>query len=99
MVETWKRMGQDPTLRTGIVKMFADGVIESRTAAMLAPYPNSKSAGPPHPAAEAPKRTDGRPAEPVGRGAEPGRGHARQARAAGADPRDRRPGHPDVARR
>jgi len=52
MVETWKRMGQDPTLRTGIVKMFADGVIESRTAAMLAPYQNSKSAGQPNLSAE-----------------------------------------------
>ena len=48
MVETWKRMGEDPTVRTGIVKMFADGVIESRTAAMLAPYQNSKSAGAPN---------------------------------------------------
>jgi predicted amidohydrolase YtcJ len=48
MVETWKRMGEDPTVRTGIVKMFADGVIESRTAAMLAPYQNSKSAGEPN---------------------------------------------------
>src|SRR4029079_13097907 len=48
MVETWKRMGQNPTVRTGIVKMFADGVIESRTAAMLAPYTNSASAGAPN---------------------------------------------------
>jgi predicted amidohydrolase YtcJ len=48
MVETWNRIGQDPTLRSGIVKMFADGVIESRTAAMLAPYQNSKSAGEPN---------------------------------------------------
>jgi predicted amidohydrolase YtcJ len=52
MVETWQRIGQDPTLRTGIVKMFADGVIESRTAAMLAPYQNSKSAGAPNLSAE-----------------------------------------------
>lgn len=48
MVETWTKMGSDPTVRTGIVKMFADGVIESRTAAMLAPYQNSKSAGAPN---------------------------------------------------
>jgi predicted amidohydrolase YtcJ len=41
------RFGDDPTLRTGIVKMFADGVIESKTAAMLAPYAASRSAGEP----------------------------------------------------
>ena len=41
MEETRKRLGDDPTLTTGSVKMFADGVIESRTAAMLAPYENS----------------------------------------------------------
>ncbi|MEP7119146.1 MAG: amidohydrolase [Acidobacteriota bacterium] len=40
--------GDDPTLRTGIVKMFADGVIESKTAAMLAPYVGTKSAGVPN---------------------------------------------------
>ncbi len=44
--------GDDPTLRTGIVKMFADGVIESKTAAMLAPYVGSKSAGTPNMTAE-----------------------------------------------
>jgi predicted amidohydrolase YtcJ len=52
MVETWQRLGDDPTVRTGIVKMFADGVIESRTAAMLAPYANSTSAGSPNLSAE-----------------------------------------------
>lgn len=40
--------GDDPTVRTGIVKMFADGVIESKTAAMLAPYVGTKSAGTPN---------------------------------------------------
>ncbi len=35
-------------MRTGIVKMFADGVIESKTAAMLAPYVGIKSAGAPN---------------------------------------------------
>ena len=40
--------GDDPTLRTGIVKMYADGVIESKTAAMLAPYVGTKSAGAPN---------------------------------------------------
>ncbi len=44
----WKQYGDDPTVRTGIVKMYADGVIESKTAAMLAPYADSKSAGAPN---------------------------------------------------
>ena len=48
MVETWKGLGDDPIVRSGIVKMFADGVIESRTAAMLAPYANSTDAGAPN---------------------------------------------------
>ena len=48
MVETWKRLGDDPVVRTGIVKMFADGVIESRTAAMLAPYANVTTSGAPN---------------------------------------------------
>ena len=48
MDAAWKRFGEDPTVRTGIVKMFADGVIESRTAAMLAPYTRSTSAGAPN---------------------------------------------------
>ena len=43
-----QQYGDDPTVRTGIVKMYADGVIESRTAAMLAPYVGSKSAGAPN---------------------------------------------------
>ena len=44
----WKHYGDDPTVRTGIVKMFADGVIESQTAAMLAPYLGTRSAGTPN---------------------------------------------------
>ncbi len=44
----WKQYGDDPTVRTGIVKMYADGVIESKTAAMLAPYVGTKSAGAPN---------------------------------------------------
>ena len=44
----WKHYGDDPTVRTGIVKMFADGVIESKTAAMLAPYVGTRSAGTPN---------------------------------------------------
>jgi predicted amidohydrolase YtcJ len=48
MDETRKALGQDPTLTTGAVKIYADGVIESRTAAMLAPYEHSGSAGVPN---------------------------------------------------
>ena len=48
MDAAWKQYGDDPTVRTGIVKMFADGVIESKTAAMLAPYAGTKSAGAPN---------------------------------------------------
>jgi len=48
-VEGWeearRRLGDDPTVKVGIVKIFADGVIESRTAAMLEPYEGSNSAG------------------------------------------------------
>ncbi len=44
----WKQYGDDPTVRTGIVKMYADGVIESKTAAMLAPYIGTKNAGAPN---------------------------------------------------
>ncbi len=35
-----ERFGDDPLLKTGAVKLIADGVIESHTAAMLAPYNN-----------------------------------------------------------
>ena len=48
MEETRKALGNDPTLTTGAVKIYADGVIESRTAAMLAPYENSKASGAPN---------------------------------------------------
>jgi len=44
----WKQYGDDPTLHTGIVKLYADGVIESKTAAMLAPYVGTPSAGTPN---------------------------------------------------
>lgn len=48
MMAVWQRMGDEgPTLRTGIVKMFADGVIESRTAALIDPYPGSADRGTP----------------------------------------------------
>ena len=48
MDAAWRQYGDDPTMRTGIVKIFADGVIESKTAAMLAPYVGTKSAGAPN---------------------------------------------------
>src|SRR5260370_19642607 len=34
-------------LQTGIIKAFADGVVESRTAAMLEPYEGSSESGEP----------------------------------------------------
>ncbi len=34
----WRREFASPRLRPGVIKFFADGVIEARTAAMLAPY-------------------------------------------------------------
>ncbi|MEZ5291142.1 MAG: amidohydrolase [Vicinamibacterales bacterium] len=52
MDAAWKQYGDDPTVRTGIVKMFADGVIEAKTAAMLAPYVGTRSAGTPNMTAE-----------------------------------------------
>nr|MBA3270236.1 amidohydrolase [Acidobacteriota bacterium] len=48
MEAAWKKLGDDATLKTGAVKIFADGVIESRTAALLAPYTNSGTAGAPN---------------------------------------------------
>jgi predicted amidohydrolase YtcJ len=48
MDAAWKQYGDDPTVRTGIVKMYADGVIESKTAAMLAAYAGTSSAGAPN---------------------------------------------------
>jgi predicted amidohydrolase YtcJ len=47
-VQTWQRLGDDATLRGGFVKLAADGVIEARTAAMLAPYANSSGTGIPN---------------------------------------------------
>jgi predicted amidohydrolase YtcJ len=37
------RFADDPVLKAGAIKLFADGVIESHTAAMLAPYANRSS--------------------------------------------------------
>jgi predicted amidohydrolase YtcJ len=50
--EVWKRHPDNPVLKTGIVKISADGVIESRTAALLAPYVDSTVAGTPNYSAE-----------------------------------------------
>ena len=52
MEETRKALGNDPTLTTGAVKIYADGVIESRTAAMLAPYEHSQASGAPNMSAD-----------------------------------------------
>ena len=40
-------LASDPWLTSGILKGFADGVIESRTAAMLAPYEGTDATGAP----------------------------------------------------
>ncbi len=48
-IEAAKRAHHDPFVRAGTVKFFADGVIESNTAAMLAPYSNNPATrGTPH---------------------------------------------------
>ena len=39
----WRAHPDTPFLKTGIIKMFLDGVIETNTAAMLAPYANDQS--------------------------------------------------------
>jgi predicted amidohydrolase YtcJ len=39
----WRSHPDTPMLKTGIVKMFMDGVIETNTAFMLAPYANDSS--------------------------------------------------------
>jgi predicted amidohydrolase YtcJ len=44
----WKEHADDPVLKLGIIKMYVDGVVESRTAALLAPYANSPTAGSPN---------------------------------------------------
>lgn len=41
------RFADDPLLKTGAVKLVADGVIESHTAAMLEPYANRPTKGEP----------------------------------------------------
>jgi predicted amidohydrolase YtcJ len=44
----WKAHPDTPRLKTGIVKMFMDGVIETNTAFMLAPYANAPTTGTPN---------------------------------------------------
>jgi len=44
----WKAHPDTPMLKTGIVKMFMDGVIETNTAFMLAPYVNAPTTGKPN---------------------------------------------------
>jgi len=39
----WKSRPDTPVLKTGLIKMFLDGVIETNTAYMLAPYANDPS--------------------------------------------------------
>lgn len=39
------RFADDPLLKTGAIKLVADGVIESHTAAMLEPYANRRTTG------------------------------------------------------
>ncbi len=46
--ELLKRHPDTPLLKTGAIKMFADGVIESHTAAMLEPYANQDTTGIPN---------------------------------------------------
>jgi hypothetical protein len=46
--EVRQRHPDDPLLKTGMVKIMADGVIESRTAALLAPYADTTAAGAPN---------------------------------------------------
>ncbi len=44
----WRAHPDTPLLKTGIIKMFMDGVIETNTAMMLAPYTNVPTTGTPN---------------------------------------------------
>ena len=46
--EVWHDHPGNPMLKTGIIKMFMDGVIETNTAYLLAPYTNTPSRGKPN---------------------------------------------------
>jgi hypothetical protein len=43
----WKAHPDTPFLKTGLVKMFLDGVVETNTAYLLAPYTNAPTTGTP----------------------------------------------------
>ncbi len=45
--QLWRTYRDDAILKTGAVKLFIDGVIESHTAVMLAPYANKPTVGKP----------------------------------------------------
>ena len=79
------RFADDPLLKTGAIKLIADGVIESHTAAMLEPYAN-------RPAIKGDARFTPEQLNKVV-------AHARQARLAGDDARDRRRRRAHDARR
>jgi predicted amidohydrolase YtcJ len=81
---TRKQNPDGARFRTGIVKLSLDGVIESRTAALLAPYAGSTSSG----CAELP-----------GGGAEPDCGDDGSPRLADSDSRHRRSRRADDPRR
>jgi predicted amidohydrolase YtcJ len=44
----WRSHPENPTLKTGVIKIFMDGVIETNTAFMLANYANIPSRGKPN---------------------------------------------------
>ncbi len=46
--QVWRKYPDNPNLKTGIIKMFMDGVIETNTAFLLAPYTNIPSPGKPN---------------------------------------------------
>ncbi len=46
--QVWRSHPDTPVLKTGIIKMFMDGVIETNTAYMLAPYVNVPTRGKPN---------------------------------------------------
>jgi predicted amidohydrolase YtcJ len=46
--EIWRKHPDTPRLKTGAVKLFADGVIEAHTASLLEPYANRDTKGIPN---------------------------------------------------
>ena len=80
----WRRFPDDPLLKTGAVKLMADGVIEAHTAAMLAAVR---------------EQSDQRERELLGGRAQPDRPVDGRAWLADHDPRHRRQGRAHGARR